>query len=51
MPKVVREGDSLSTGHGCTATTTIDHSNQTTDNVYANGILVVRTGLPRLLLL
>ena len=41
MPKVVRVGDSLSTGHGCTGTTTIASSNQGVDNVYANGILAV----------
>jgi len=40
MPKVVRIGDSLSTGHGCTGTTTIASSNQGVNNVYANGILI-----------
>jgi len=40
MPKVVRVGDSLSTGHGCTGTTTLDNSNQGVDNVYANNILI-----------
>jgi len=40
MPKVVRIGDSLSTGHGCTGTTTLDNSNQGVDNVYANNILI-----------
>ena len=46
MPKVVRVGDSLSTGHGCTGTTTIASSNQGVDNVYANGILVDVVGAP-----
>ena len=40
MPAVVRVGDSLSTGHGCTGTTTRDNSNQGVDNVYANSILI-----------
>ena len=40
MPKVVRIGDSLTTGHGCTGTTTLDNSNQGVDNVYANNILI-----------
>ena len=42
MPKVVREGDSLTTGHGCDGTTTLDTSNQGVNNVYANGILIAR---------
>ena len=46
MPKVVRIGDSLSTGHGCTGTTTIASSNQSTTNVYANGILIDVVGAP-----
>ena len=46
MPKVVRIGDSLSTGHGCTGTTTIASSNQTTTNVYADNILVDVVGAP-----
>ena len=40
MPKVVRIGDSLSTGHGCAGSTTIASSNQGVNNVYANGILI-----------
>ena len=40
MPAVVRIGDSLTTGHGCDGTTTLDNSNQGVDNVYANGILI-----------
>jgi len=46
MPKVVRVGDSLSTGHGCTGTTTIASSNQTSTNVYANNILIDVVGAP-----
>ena len=46
MPKVVRIGDTLSTGHGCTGTTTIASSNQTTTNVYADNILVDVVGAP-----
>ena len=46
MPKVVRIGDSLSTGHGCTGTTTIASSNQSTTNVYANSILIDVVGAP-----
>ena len=44
MPAVVRTGDSLSTGHGCTATTTLDTPSQST--VFANGILICRVGDP-----
>ena len=46
MPKVVRVDDSLSTGHGCTGTTTIASSNQGVDNVYANSILINVIGAP-----
>ena len=46
MPKVVRVGDSLSTGHGCTGTTTIASSNQGVNNVYANSILICVEGAP-----
>ena len=46
MPAVVRVGDSLSTGHGCTGTTTIASSNQGVDNVYANSILINVIGAP-----
>ena len=46
MPKVVRIGDSLSTGHGCAGTTTIASSNQPSTNVYANNILVDVVGAP-----
>jgi len=44
MPAVCRKGDSLSTGHGCTGTTTLDTPGQGT--VYANGILIARKGDP-----
>lgn len=44
MPAVVRKGDSLSTGHVCTGTTTLDTPGQST--VYANGILIARVGDP-----
>ena len=47
MPAVVRIGDELSTGHGCAGTTTIESSNQSTTNVYANGgILIDVVGAP-----
>ena len=46
MPKIVRIGDTLSTGHGCTGTTTIASSNQSTTNVYANSILIDVVGAP-----
>ena len=46
MPAVVRIGDELSTGHGCATTTTIASSNQSTTNVYANGILIDVVGAP-----
>ena len=49
MPKVVRIGDSLSTGHGCTGTTTIASSNQGVDNVYANTKLINVVGAPTVL--
>lgn len=44
MPAVVRKGDSLSTGHACTAVTTLGGANQ--GSVYANGILVAVVGAP-----
>ena len=40
MPAVSRKGDSLSTGHVCTDTTTLDTPGQST--VFANKILVAR---------
>ena len=40
MPAVVRIGDELSTGHGCTGTTTIASSSQGVNNVYANNKLI-----------
>ena len=40
MPKVCRKGDSLSTGHGCTGTTTLNTPGQST--VRVNSILVAR---------
>ena len=46
MPKVVRIGDSLSTGHTCATTTTIASSNQITTNVFANNILIDVVGAP-----
>jgi len=44
MPAVSRKGDSLSTGHICTSTTTLDTPAQGT--VFANSILVARIGDP-----
>lgn len=42
MPAVCRKGDSLSTGHICSSTTTLDTPSQST--VKANGILIARVG-------
>ena len=44
MPAISRQGDSLTTGHICTSTTTLDAPGQTT--VRANGILIARIGDP-----
>ena len=44
MPAVSRKGDSLTTGHICTSTTTLDTPGQST--VFANSILVARMGDP-----
>ena len=44
MPAVSRKGDSLSTGHICTGTTTLDTPGQFT--VRANGILIARVSDP-----
>ena len=40
MPAISRKGDSLSTGHACTGTTTLDTPGQST--VRANSILIAR---------
>ena len=45
MPAVCRVGDSLSTGHGCTGTTTIASSN-TDGTVKVNSINVIVVGAP-----
>jgi uncharacterized Zn-binding protein involved in type VI secretion len=44
MPAVSRKGDSLSTGHACVGTTTLDTPGQGT--VFANNILVARVTDP-----
>ena len=44
MPVVSRKGDTLSTGHICTSTTTLDTPGQST--VKANGILIARISDP-----
>ena len=44
MPAICREGDTLSTGHACVGTTTLDTPGQST--VRANGILIARVGDP-----
>ena len=44
MPAVSRKGDSLSTGHICTSTTTLDTPGQ--GNVFANSLLIARVGDP-----
>jgi len=43
MPAVSRVGDALSTGHGCTGSTTIASSN-TDGTVKANGINIIVVG-------
>lgn len=45
MPAVSRVGDSLSTGHACTGSTTIASSN-TDGTVKANGINIIVVGAP-----
>jgi len=45
MPAVCRVGDSLTTGHACTGTTTIASSN-TDGTVKVNGIEVIVVGAP-----
>ena len=45
MPAECREGDALDTGHGCTASTTIDTSN-TDGTVKTNGINIIVIGAP-----
>ena len=50
MPGVVRIGDELSTGHGCSSNTTLSNSNQGVDNVYANNILISVEGADTCLL-
>ena len=44
MLAISRKGDSLSTGHICTSTTTLDTPGQST--VRANSILIARVGDP-----
>ena len=44
MPAVSRKGDSLSTGHACVGTTTLDTPGQSTCR--ANSILIARIGDP-----
>lgn len=44
MPAVSREGDTLSTGHGCTGETVLDTPTQT--KVYIENKLVARVGDP-----
>ena len=44
MPAVSRKGDSLSTGHVCTSTTTLDTPGQGT--CFANSILIARVSDP-----
>jgi uncharacterized Zn-binding protein involved in type VI secretion len=43
MPKIVRIGDTLSTGHGCDGSTTLESSNQN-GTVWANGKLIAVKG-------
>lgn len=46
MPAVARDGDSTSTGHGCTGTTTITGPTGSGAHVFANGIPVECAGDP-----
>lgn len=46
MPAVARSGDSVSTGHGCTGTTTLTSPTGDTYNVYANGLGIECVGDP-----
>ena len=41
MPKIARKGDTVTTGHGCDATTTLAAPTDN-DNVYADGELICR---------
>lgn len=45
MPKVVRETDPLSTGHGCTGTTTLASHGQS-PTVFANNLACAVPGAP-----
>ena len=45
MPEVVRDGDTLSTGHGCVGTTTLNGDN-TDGTVHANNIDIAVIGAP-----
>lgn len=45
MPAICRVGDSLDTGHACTASTTIE-APATDGTVFANGINVIVVGAP-----
>ena len=44
MPAICRKGDSLSTGHACVGTTTLNTPGQST--VRVNSILIARVGDP-----
>jgi uncharacterized Zn-binding protein involved in type VI secretion len=46
MPGVAREGDSTTTGHGCSATTTITGATGAGAGVFANGIPIECVGNP-----
>lgn len=46
MPKVARDGDPTTTGHGCDATTTVTGPTGASAKVYANGIPVECKGNP-----
>lgn len=46
MPAVARQGDSTSTGHGCTSVTTITGPTGASANVFANNIPVECQGNP-----
>jgi uncharacterized Zn-binding protein involved in type VI secretion len=46
MPGVARQGDSVSTGHGCDSTTTLTGPTGESAHVYVNGIAVECVGDP-----
>lgn len=46
MPAIARDGDSFTTGHGCTTTSTLIGQTGLNSKVYVNGLPVVCKGDP-----